>query len=106
MPSLWSRTNAWLGVVSDPAQARALGGHGGMDFIMNYRLIQCMRDGAPPDMDVKHAPCTPHGTGTADFALFTLSRQTVILLTPPSMPIETTPTRRGGGVHRMTQSYW
>ena len=74
MPSLWSRTNAWLGVVSDPAQARALGGHGGMDFIMNYRLIQCMRDGAPPDMDVKHAPCTPHGTGTADFALFTLSR--------------------------------
>jgi hypothetical protein len=35
--------------------ARKLGGHGGMDFIMNYRLIQCMREGTPPDMDVYDA---------------------------------------------------
>lgn len=35
--------------------ARQLGGHGGMDFIMNYRLIQCMREGTPPDMDVYDA---------------------------------------------------
>jgi predicted dehydrogenase len=32
--------------------ARKLGGHGGMDFIMSYRLIQCMLEGLPPDMDV------------------------------------------------------
>lgn len=32
--------------------ARELGGHGGMDYIMNYRLVQCMREGLPPDMDV------------------------------------------------------
>jgi predicted dehydrogenase len=31
--------------------ARKLGGHGGMDFIMCYRLIQCMREGIAPDMD-------------------------------------------------------
>ena len=28
------------------------GGHGGMDFIMCWRLIECLREGLPPDMDV------------------------------------------------------
>jgi hypothetical protein len=32
--------------------AKKLGGHGGMDFIMCYRLIQAMRDGTVPDIDV------------------------------------------------------
>jgi predicted dehydrogenase len=27
-------------------------GHGGMDYIEDYRLIQCLREGAPMDMDV------------------------------------------------------
>ncbi|MDD5705276.1 MAG: Gfo/Idh/MocA family oxidoreductase [Kiritimatiellae bacterium] len=31
------------------------GGHGGMDFIMNHRLIQTFRQGLPPDMDVYDA---------------------------------------------------
>ncbi|MHB0999202.1 MAG: Gfo/Idh/MocA family protein [Armatimonadota bacterium] len=35
--------------------ARELGGHGGMDFIMNYRLIQLYRQGLPPDADVYDA---------------------------------------------------
>jgi hypothetical protein len=35
--------------------ARKMGGHGGMDFLMNYRLIECMREGLPPDMDVYDA---------------------------------------------------
>ncbi|MEW6751423.1 MAG: Gfo/Idh/MocA family oxidoreductase [Candidatus Latescibacterota bacterium] len=35
--------------------ARQLGGHGGMDFIMNYRLIQLVRQGLPPDIDVYDA---------------------------------------------------
>jgi hypothetical protein len=35
--------------------ARKLGGHGGMDFIMNYRLMQCLREGLVPDMDVYDA---------------------------------------------------
>jgi hypothetical protein len=37
------------------AQARELGGHGGMDFVMAYRLIQCMREGTAPDIDVYDA---------------------------------------------------
>ena len=32
--------------------AKTVGGHGGMDFIMDYRLIYCMRKGLPLDMDV------------------------------------------------------
>jgi len=35
--------------------ARQLGGHGGMDFVMAYRLIQCIREGAAPDIDVYDA---------------------------------------------------
>lgn len=35
-------------------KARA-GGHGGMDFVMAYRLIQVMREGLTPDMDVYDA---------------------------------------------------
>jgi hypothetical protein len=35
--------------------ARELGGHGGMDFVMAYRLIQCVKQGLPPDIDVYDA---------------------------------------------------
>ena len=30
----------------------SVGGHGGMDFIMDYRLVYCLRNGLPLDMDV------------------------------------------------------
>ena len=33
-------------------KAKKVGGHGGMDFIMDYRLIYCLRNGLPLDMDV------------------------------------------------------
>lgn len=36
-------------------QARKVGGHGGMDFIMDYRLIRALRLGLPLDMDVYDA---------------------------------------------------
>lgn len=32
--------------------AKSVGGHGGMDFIMDYRLIYCLHNGLPLDMDV------------------------------------------------------
>ena len=35
--------------------ARKLGGHGGMDFLMVYRLIECMHKGTAPDLDVYDA---------------------------------------------------
>ena len=35
--------------------AREVGGHGGMDFTMDYRLIYCLRNGLPLDEDVYDA---------------------------------------------------
>jgi hypothetical protein len=35
--------------------AQKIGAHGGMDYIMLYRLLQCLREGLPPDMDVYDA---------------------------------------------------
>ena len=32
--------------------AKKVGGHGGMDFIMDYRLAYCLQNGLPLDMDV------------------------------------------------------
>jgi Oxidoreductase family, NAD-binding Rossmann fold len=36
-------------------RAQKVGGHGGMDYIMIYRLLDCIRRGLPPDMDVYDA---------------------------------------------------
>jgi hypothetical protein len=37
-------------------EERARGaGHGGMDFIEDYRLIKCLREGIPTDMNVYDA---------------------------------------------------
>ncbi|MDD5619471.1 MAG: Gfo/Idh/MocA family oxidoreductase [Proteiniphilum sp.] len=33
-------------------KAKEVGGHGGMDFIMDYRLVYCLQNGLPLDMDV------------------------------------------------------
>lgn len=35
--------------------AKKVGGHGGMDFLMDWRLIDCLRNGLPVDMDVYDA---------------------------------------------------
>jgi hypothetical protein len=37
------------------AIAKNVGGHGGMDFIMDWRLIDCLRNGLPLDQDVYDA---------------------------------------------------
>ena len=42
---LWKR-------LAGPAEQ---GGHGGMDYVMNWRLVECLREGLPPDMDVYDA---------------------------------------------------
>ena len=41
----------WKKLREDSAGA----GHGGMDYIEDYRLIQCLREGTPTDMDVYDA---------------------------------------------------
>lgn len=35
--------------------AKEVGGHGGMDFIMDWRLVDCLRNGVPLDQDVYDA---------------------------------------------------
>ena len=35
--------------------AKKVGGHGGMDFLMDWRTIDCLRNGLPADMDVYDA---------------------------------------------------
>ncbi len=35
--------------------AKKVGGHGGMDFLMTWRLIDCLRNGLPMDIDVYDA---------------------------------------------------
>ena len=35
--------------------AAKVGGHGGMDYLMLARMLQCVREGLPPDMDVYDA---------------------------------------------------
>jgi predicted dehydrogenase len=41
----------WKEIAAQAAGA----GHGGMDFIEDYRLIKCLREGTPPDQDVYDA---------------------------------------------------
>ena len=41
----------WKEIAAQAAGA----GHGGMDFIEDYRLIKCLREGSPTDMDVYDA---------------------------------------------------
>jgi hypothetical protein len=43
---LWQKLNS---------QAQQSGGHGGMDYVMNWRLIQCLREGLPLDLTVYDA---------------------------------------------------
>ncbi len=35
--------------------AKEVGGHGGMDFLMDWRIIDCLRNGLPLDQDVYDA---------------------------------------------------
>ncbi|MCB0776735.1 MAG: acetylgalactosaminidase, partial [Chitinophagaceae bacterium] len=49
--------------------AKDVGGHGGMDFIMDWRLIDCLRNGLPLDQDVYDA--------AAWSCLFPLSQRSV-----------------------------
>ena len=36
-------------------KAKQVGGHGGMDFVMDYRLVYCLQNGLPLDQDVYDA---------------------------------------------------
>jgi predicted dehydrogenase len=60
-PEEWLNPDDFRAEWEDPLWTRQgelatkLGGHGGMDFLMMYRLIETMRQGLPPDLDVYDA---------------------------------------------------
>src|SRR5262249_59196653 len=56
----WVEADKMLGEFEHPiwkeiAAAAEGAGHGGMDFIEDYRLIKCLREGTPTDMNVYDA---------------------------------------------------
>lgn len=65
--------------------ARKVGGHGGMDFIMDYRLIYCLQNGLPLDQDVYDA---------AEWSC--MGELTRISIENNSMPVEVPDFTRGG----------
>ncbi|MBF4517021.1 Gfo/Idh/MocA family oxidoreductase [Flavobacterium sp. ANB] len=66
-------------------KAKKVGGHGGMDFIMDYRMFYCIQNGLPLDMDVY------------DLAEWScLSPLTEISLDNNSSPVEIPDFTRGG----------
>jgi hypothetical protein len=57
----WTTLDRYKARYEDPLwtqvgeRAVRVGGHEGMDYLMNYRLMQCLREGLPPEMDVYDA---------------------------------------------------
>lgn len=65
--------------------AKKVGGHGGMDYIMDYRLVYCLRNGLPLDQDVYDA---------AEWSA--MGDLTRISIENNSMPVEYPDFTRGG----------
>ncbi|MBI5281684.1 MAG: Gfo/Idh/MocA family oxidoreductase [Candidatus Solibacter usitatus] len=56
-------------------EQRAKGaGHGGMDYVLNYRLMQCLQKGEPPDMDVYDAAALSAVTELSERSIASRSR--------------------------------
>ena len=72
----WQNLDAFRDKYSHPLwksggdTARKLGGHGGMDYIENFRLMDCIKRGLPPDIDVYDAAAwsAPAGLSEASVA--------------------------------------
>jgi predicted dehydrogenase len=90
----WGSIDAWKKYEhplwkEEGERAQKVGGHGGMDYIMIYRLLECIRQGLPPDMDVYDA--------AAWSAVGPLS---VTSVNRGSAPVEVPDFTRGGWEHR------
>jgi predicted dehydrogenase len=76
-------------------KARKVGGHGGMDFIMDSRLIYCLHNGLPLDMDVYDA---------AEWSsIIELSKKSV---ENQSMPVQIPDFTRGAWEKKKTVTYY
>jgi predicted dehydrogenase len=59
-PHKWESLKKWRSRYEDPLwtklkKAANKSGHGGMDYVMSWRLVDCLRRGLAPDMDVYDA---------------------------------------------------
>ena len=59
-------------------KARKVGGHGGMDYIMDYRLIYCLRNGLPLDQTVYDAAAWSSLVELSEISVKTGSRPVAI----------------------------
>jgi hypothetical protein len=54
-------------------------GHGGMDYIEDYRLIKCLREGTPTDMDVYDAAAL---SAVVDLRVRSVKRRSAVVDVP------------------------
>jgi hypothetical protein len=84
-PSRRGRRSSSIGSGRSSASSPKEGGHGGMDYVMSWRLLQCVREGLVPDMDVYDAAAwsapsplseqsVASGSAPVDFPDFTRGR--------------------------------
>src|SRR5674476_1426393 len=64
--------------------AKKIGGHGGMDFIMDWRLIDNLRNGLPLDQDVYDAALWSSIAPLSEQSVANRSRSMCLLYTSPS----------------------
>ena len=97
--------------------AKQVGGHGGMDFMMDWRLIDCLRNGIPLDQDVYDAaefPAGPHVSLRrlrypliiAEKNLITDAGQLRLLQTRAARKSAAVPRTRGLCYHVSQQDLW
>ncbi len=78
-PHTWDEAEKWLEEYEHPLwremEERSQGaGHGGMDFMEDYRLIKCLREGLPTDMNVYDAAALSAVTPLSEWSVANGSR--------------------------------
>ncbi len=78
-PHSWDEAEKWLEEYEHPLwremEERSRGaGHGGMDFMEDYRLIKCLREGLPTDMNVYDAAALSAVTPLSEWSVANGSR--------------------------------
>ena len=78
-PHRWDQAEKWLAEYDHPLwrhlQERSRGaGHGGMDFMEDFRLIGCLREGLPTDMNVYDAAALSAVTPLSEWSVANASR--------------------------------
>jgi hypothetical protein len=73
-PDRWQTMEDYVGEFEHPlwkfdAAQQATSGHGGMDFLEDWRLIKCLREGLPTDMNVYDAAALSAVCGLSEWSV-------------------------------------